>query len=125
MVRFSIQRTRPLFLILFSLGGMAAMALPAVAQEADQEEDQPATQQLGVVSDQYPYFSPDGRFVTFESNRAGPVDQIFVLEVETGVVTQLTDSPKQNETPIWSPDGSKILFARRIADEPRTTWDVF
>ncbi|MBT8079523.1 MAG: PD40 domain-containing protein [Gammaproteobacteria bacterium] len=83
------------------------------------------TVKIATVQDQYPAVSPDGRKIAFESNRSGPTDQIFVFDLETETVRQLTNSAEQNETPVWSPDGSRILFARRIADVPRTTWDVF
>ena len=80
---------------------------------------------IAIVQDQYPAVSPDGRKIAFESNRAGPTDQIFVYNLETKTVQQLTDSLYPNETPVWSPDGSKILFARRVDDFPRSAWDIF
>lgn len=83
------------------------------------------TTRIAIVQDQYPAVSPDGRKIAFESNRAGPTDQIFVYDLDTQVVKQLTSSIEANETPVWSPDGSKILFARRVDDTPRTAWDVF
>ncbi|MEM1262843.1 MAG: hypothetical protein AAGH76_10640 [Pseudomonadota bacterium] len=84
-----------------------------------------STSALAIVQDHYPAVSPDGKKIVFASNRAGPVVQIFALDIESEEVRQLTDSPEENETPIWSPDGKKILFARRVPDEPRTTWDLF
>ncbi len=98
------------------LAVLAVIAAPSAAQE---------TELVTAVSDQYPSISPDGTKVVFESNRGGSIDQIFVLDLVTNEVEQLTDSPEQNETPKWSPDGSKILFARRMAEEPRSAWEVF
>jgi len=107
---------RPVLTLCFVVQLTVLMITNAAAQE---------TQRLGVVSDQYPSFSPDGKSITFESNRAGPVDQIFVMDLTSGEVTQLTHSIEQNEGPVWSPDGASILFSRRITDTPRTAWDVF
>lgn len=109
-MRLSLTSATPLILFLMQAGS------PIASEEMAKS---------GVVSDQYPSFSPDGTRIVFESNRAGPVDQIFVMDLKSREVTQLTDSVEQNETPVWSPNGASILFSRRVADAPRTTWDVF
>lgn len=62
------------------------------------------------VEDSYPCFSPDGRQVVFQSNRTGNWD-LFVLELETGAVHQITSDPSSDLTPTWSPDGKTIVFA--------------
>lgn len=36
--------------------------------------------------------------------------QIFLKNLDTGVVTQLTNSGNSNDLPRWSPDGSKIMY---------------
>ncbi|MEM8493681.1 MAG: hypothetical protein AAF756_22905 [Pseudomonadota bacterium] len=84
-----------------------------------------STTAVGIVKDRYPAVSPNGETIIFESNRSGPVQQIFSLELTSGVITQLTYSQMANENPVWSPDGKKILFARRVPDRPRPSWDVF
>jgi Tol biopolymer transport system component len=38
------------------------------------------------------------------------VVQIFLKNLDTGVVTQLTNSGIDNDLPKWSPDGSKIMY---------------
>jgi TolB protein len=70
-----------------------------------------ASQRLGVVRDVYPDWSPDGRSLVFHSNRVGPVTQVFVLDLETGAVRQLTDDPLPKWNARWSPDGSRILYS--------------
>lgn len=57
----------------------------------------------------HPAWDPDGRFIAFESDRNGTWD-IFVLELETGRVAPLVESPESNRYPAWSPDGSRLLF---------------
>lgn len=77
-----------------------------IVQLIENEED---------VAYTYPAWSPDGRKVVFiketwveESRR--DMD-IFVMDVDGGNLTQLTDTPRGAEWwPAWSPDGSKIVF---------------
>ena len=47
--------------------------------------------------------------IAFSSNRSGRF-QLYLLDVVTGHVRQLTDSSGDNTTPTWSPDGSQIAF---------------
>lgn len=37
-------------------------------------------------------------------------EDIFLLDLETGEETQLTNNPEDNDFPAWSPDGSRITF---------------
>ena len=64
-----------------------------------------------------PRWSPDGTLVAFTSIR-----NLFVLDVETGEVTQLTNNLSENESqqllaPIWSPDSQHIAFVSAVAWE--------
>ena len=59
-----------------------------------------------------PRFSPDGRFVVFESERDGR-SEIFRVEIESGDVEQLTDSVSRKLGPAYSPDGSMLAFMER------------
>jgi TolB protein len=61
-----------------------------------------------------PCISPDGRKVAFTmspSAAKGVVRYIAVVEVATGATTVFKETPSNNcFGPIWSPDGSQILF---------------
>lgn len=57
-----------------------------------------------------PRFSPDGSKVLFVSKRTKNKD-IWVMGVDGGLQTQLTNDPKDDENPYWSPDGKRIVFA--------------
>jgi dipeptidyl aminopeptidase/acylaminoacyl peptidase len=48
--------------------------------------------------------------VVFTSNRSGNYE-IYVLDPNTGLSTQLTNNPANDVDPVWSSDGSKIVFA--------------
>src|SRR6185295_5276615 len=61
---------------------------------------------------QYVYFrlSPDGRRVV--AARAKPEGRdLWLLDADRGAASRLTSSPGLKGYPVWSPDGSTILFA--------------
>ncbi len=52
--------------------------------------------------------SPNGRFLAV-TNRGGQED-VFVVEVATGEIRQLTNDAARDRGVTWSPDGTKIYF---------------
>ena len=65
-----------------------------------------------------PRFSPDGRYVAyyvFNTQRAGRHSDIYTFDLVTGTNTPLTFADV-NYSPIWSPDGRRIVYAKRISD---------
>lgn len=57
-----------------------------------------------------PSWAPDGRRIAF-SALSGGVSDLYVLDIETGGVRQLTDDPFAELHPSWSPDGRRIAVA--------------
>jgi TolB protein len=53
--------------------------------------------------------SPNGEKIAFASNRSGSWD-LYLLDLASGDVTQLTNTPDYEGAPTWSPDGSFIAF---------------
>lgn len=53
--------------------------------------------------------SPDGATIAFSSRRKGSLD-LWLVDVKTKELRQLTKNPKNDYEPRWSPDGSKIVF---------------
>lgn len=63
-----------------------------------------------------PAFSPDGKRIAFISDRDGSDANVFVLELASGKVTQLSHVIDANR-PVWSPDGRTIAFASNLPRE--------
>ena len=59
-----------------------------------------------------PSWSPDRKRIAFASDRAGTL-QIYVKDMETGLLRRLTFEGKYNASPAWSPDGRWIAYAAR------------
>jgi hypothetical protein len=49
-----------------------------------------------------PHWSPDGKYVAFTSNRTGKWE-VFVVEVESGTIFQVTETDKMTICTSWSP----------------------
>lgn len=66
--------------------------------------------------DGWPAWSPDGRWIAFTSNRAGPAStgQVFIVSPDGGEPKQVTAGRWSNTTPRWSPDSSKIYTYRHM-----------
>ena len=61
-----------------------------------------------------PDFSPDGRKVVFAALQGG-VGDIFLLDLDTKKVTNLTKDAFGDSGPSWSPDGSYIVYVSRVS----------
>jgi hypothetical protein len=58
-----------------------------------------------------PWLAPDGKTVAVENiDQGGQTGDIWLLELERKTALRLTSDP-WNYCPIWSPDGSRIVFA--------------
>lgn len=63
----------------------------------------------GSWDDRDPAIDPTGERLAFVSNRAGAWD-LYLLELRTGEIRQLTYTPGYEGHPTWSPDGVWVAF---------------
>lgn len=63
----------------------------------------------GEWDDESPSVSPDGNLIAFSSNRTGSWD-IFLLDLNSNSIKQLTNSTAFEGRISWSPDGTYIVF---------------
>ena len=61
--------------------------------------------------DKDPVFSPDGNHVAFVSDRGGGEGNVFVLELATTQITQITRESWAGR-PAWTPGGEAIVYLR-------------
>ena len=81
--------------------------------------------------DRDPSWSPDGKRIAFMSDRDGhvrrnglPSYEIYVMDADGGNPQNLTNSPRYDRDPSWSPDGKRIAFASD-RDEPFGYFDIY
>jgi len=71
--------------------------------------------------DGVPTWSPDGKFLAFESAPVVPANSnrtIYKMDMQTRVVVPLTNGVHDDYWPAWSPNGDKIAFMRRVGGLP-------
>jgi TolB protein len=72
-------------------------------------ESQPVPLTAGEWEDRDPAFSPDGQWLAFSSHRDGNWD-LYLLNLRSGGITRVTDTPGYEGRPTWSPDGQWLAY---------------
>jgi tricorn protease len=70
------------------------------------------------ASESNPYFSPDGNWIAFSSNRAG-TDNVYIVSKNGGEPKRLTWHPSGSAVRGWTNDGKQVLFASNRDTAPR------
>ena len=65
-----------------------------------------------------PYFSPDGKWIAFTSNRAGS-NHVYIVSTDGGTPKRLTWHPSGALVRGWSNDGKHVLYASDRETAPR------
>ncbi len=59
-----------------------------------------------------PSFSPDGMSIAYEiDNNDDETEDIWIMDVTTGLPTRFTSAEGSEQFPLWSPDGSELAYA--------------
>ena len=61
------------------------------------------------LRDIHPAWSPGGSRIAFVSVREGD-HEIYLLEIATKQLTQLTENETRDDFPSWSADGKKLVY---------------
>jgi dipeptidyl aminopeptidase/acylaminoacyl peptidase len=76
----------------------------------------PAPLLVSTRQDDVPEYSPDGKRLTFQSDRSG-FAEIWICASDGSRPVQLTELRKYSSTPHWSPDGKRIVFGCRLEED--------
>jgi len=104
-------------------GVLAFRAAPAVEDELALFDLEGRREEAPVVSGnvQRPRFSPDGRWLAYDELAEDNRD-IWLRDLKRGVSTRFTHGPEVELAPLFSPDGERLLFARRKPDSE--AWEI-
>jgi hypothetical protein len=61
-----------------------------------------------------PDFSPDGKSIAFAGLQNAVAD-IFIIDLATGQLKNLTNDPFGDYAPTWAPDGQSIIYMARVS----------
>jgi len=73
------------------------------------QEKTPTQWTFGNNKNSHPRFSPDGSQLVFQSNRSG-TPQLWLMNINGGEAKQLTTFKHGATNPVWTNDGTKIIF---------------
>jgi WD40 repeat protein len=76
---------------------------------------------MDVEQQHAPAFSSDGRMVAFSGNRAGRFD-IFLYDLESGAITNLTDDEGFDGAPVFTPDGQSLVYSSTVGYDHAQLW---
>ncbi len=58
-----------------------------------------------------PRFSPEGRSVLAHATGSAGNTEMWLIDLERGAARPLTNSPGEDETPVWAPDGQSFYYS--------------
>ncbi|MCJ7441722.1 MAG: hypothetical protein MUO25_09095 [Thermoanaerobaculaceae bacterium] len=76
------------------------------------------TIQIPVDQPMEPAYSPDGRTVAFHAIMGGHAD-IYLLDLATEKITNLTSDDAYDSAPVFTPDGTHIVYSSQSAEDAK------
>jgi len=100
----------------------AAGTVPNAQTPATQKAAPTVDQVLSLEQAGSPEISPDGRWVAYTIRETNWEDnayetEIWLADVRSGSIRQLTNGKKSSHSPAWSPDGTKLAFISDRTDK--------
>jgi TolB protein len=80
------------------------------ARASSNHGDNQRIEKLTNLETSYPFWSPDGASLVFQSNRNDDNSEIYIMKADGTGIRRVTHHPATDQTPIWSPDGARIVF---------------
>tara|TARA_B100001250_G_scaffold414370_1_gene452287 strand:- start:6049 stop:8958 length:2910 start_codon:yes stop_codon:yes gene_type:complete len=77
---------------------------------ADGSDIKPLTMNQGDTQIITPMWRPDGKAIAFAQSDPDGLMDLHIMDLETGRVSQITNSHEGDFAPIWHPDGKKISY---------------
>jgi hypothetical protein len=112
-----VDRLGPARLALFSVSRTGVLVHRSGSSEATQltwfdRQGEPLGTVGPIANYSVPWLSPDESRVAFSSAAPGGGDSdIWLIDMARGTPTRFTFDPSPDLSPVWSPDGGRILFA--------------
>lgn len=100
-----------------SNGGQIAFSYHGDIWVADSDGTNARRLTAHIARDTFPRFSPDGKWIAFNSDRMGNTD-IWVVPVSGGAPRQLTHHSTSDSIQYWTPDGKGIIAATSRGSAP-------
>ncbi len=61
-----------------------------------------------------PYFHPNGRFIAYSTSKHGHFNyEIYLMDLESGDERRLTYAPGFDGLPVFSPDGTRLMWTSK------------
>jgi Tol biopolymer transport system component/DNA-binding winged helix-turn-helix (wHTH) protein len=76
----------------------------------------------GYEGDSWPRFSPNGRTLAFIRTRLSPIGEVYVLNVESGLLTRVTHDDAALAGVDWMPDGRNLVVSSSRLFGDRRLW---
>jgi Tol biopolymer transport system component len=76
-----------------------------------------------LLCDRRPAFSPDGEWISYFHCPRSPRGDLWVIPAEGGEPRRLTFDDTFGGTPVWTPDGERIVYSSTLGGS-RTLWQV-